>query len=72
MSIRTLDRLSSAMAHLWQRIKGGRSQRYELLPLAEKDELKYRKHTSASLPRAALYLAVLLALLLLSLYGFVR
>ena len=62
----------SAMAHLWQRMKGGRSQRYELLPITEKDELKYRKHSSIRLPRAAFPLVALLALLLLSLYGFFR
>jgi hypothetical protein len=66
------SRMSSAMAHLWQRIKGARSQRYELLPLTEKDEPKHRRHSSTGLRRAAFYLAALLALLLLSLYGFFR
>ncbi|KAL5418632.1 hypothetical protein PMIN04_007252 [Paraphaeosphaeria minitans] len=60
------------MAHLWQRIKGGRSQRYELLPLTEKDELKYRKHHSTGLRRAAVYLVALIALLLLGFHGFFR
>ncbi|KAL5445593.1 hypothetical protein PMIN06_008033 [Paraphaeosphaeria minitans] len=66
------NRMSSAMAHLWQRIKGGRSQRYELLPLTEKDELKYRKHHSTGLRRAAVYLVALIALLLLGFHGFFR
>lgn len=61
------------MAHLWQRIKGTSSQRYELLPLTEKDELKskYRKQSSATgLKRVGVYLVVLTAVL--ALYGFFR
>lgn len=63
-------RSACAMAHLWQRIKGGRSQRYELLPLTEKDEPKYRKQSSTTLRRAAVYLVLLAALL--TLYGLFR
>lgn len=60
----------AAMAHLWQRIKGTRSSRYELLPITEKEPLesKYRKQNPSRLRRNALYLLVLAAVLIC--YGF--
>ncbi|KAJ4291955.1 hypothetical protein N0V90_009853 [Kalmusia sp. IMI 367209] len=66
------NRIDRVMAHLWQRIKGTRSQRYELLPLAEKEPVssKYRKHHSTSLRRTGLYLVVLA--ILLACYGLFR
>lgn len=54
-------RITSAMAHMWQRVKGARSKRYELLPLNEKDagSSKYRKQSATSPRRVAVYLVVL-------------
>ena len=60
----------SYMAHLWQRIKGTPKRRYELLPLTEKEELKYRKQSTFHLRRVSVYLLVFAAVL--SLYGLFR
>lgn len=62
--------LAGAMAHLWQRIKGTPKRRYELLPLTEKEDLKYRKQSPSSFRRVTVYLVALTVIL--SLYGFFR
>ncbi|KAF2683582.1 acid phosphatase [Lentithecium fluviatile CBS 122367] len=61
------------MARLWQRIKGSRPQRYDLLPLSEKEPAsptKYRKEGPSPLRYLGLAFAVLAALI--SVYGLVR